>query len=189
VVASYEIAGGGLRWQRGELTLAARRNVSDFVIAARANGGIVAGDPLPAQQLFELGGENALPGYDYKAFAGDRAAAAGVLAAYSFPVLRRPWRIVRSLVIPGLGPGIAVGAQGGWTELSTESARAAVRALVPGASIDCASTNECPGGTNGIRATVDARLTFFGGLVGVGVARPIDRAARWRLAFRFGQEF
>lgn len=189
IVATYEIAGGGLRWQRAEGTLAARKNLSDFVIAARANAGVVAGEPLPAQQLFELGGENALPGYDYKAFAGDRAAAAGVLAAYSFPLLRRPWRIVRSLVIPGLSPGIAVGAQGGWTELSTESARAAARILRPGDAIDCVSSNECPVATEGIRATVDARLTFFGGLVGVGVARPIDHSARWRLAFRFGQEF
>lgn len=189
MVGSYEIAGGGLRWQRGEVTLAARRNLSDFVIAARANAGVVAGEPLPAQQLFELGGENALPGYDYKAFAGDRAAAAGVLAAYSFPLLRRPWRIVRSLVIPGLSPGIAAGVQGGWTELSTSSARAAVRVLGSGGSIDCVLSDECPVATDGIRATVDARLTFFGGLVGVGVARPIDHAARWRLAFRFGQEF
>jgi hypothetical protein len=189
MVASYEIAGGGLRWQRGELTLSARSNLSDFVISARANAGIVAGGPLPPQQLFEVGGENALPGYDYKAFAGDRAAVAGVLAAYTFPLLRRPWRVVRSLVIPGLSPGIAVGAQGGWTELSTQSARDAVRALGFGAPIDCLSTNECPVATDGIRATVDARLTFFGGLVGVGVARPIDRASRWRLAFRFGQEF
>ena len=192
MVASYEIAGGELRWQRADLTVAARQNLSDFVIAARADAGIVAGQPLPAQQLFELGGENALPGYDYKAFAGDRAAAAGVLAAYSFPLLRRPWRIVRSLVVPGLSPGIAIGAQGGWTELSTERARAAVRVL-SASPIDCVSSNDCPEplsvATRGIRATVDARLTFFGGLIGMGVARPIDRAARWRLAFRFGQEF
>lgn len=192
LVASYEIAGGGLRWQRAELTVAARKNLSDFVIAARANAGVVAGQPLPAQQLFELGGENALPGYDYKAFAGDRAAAAGVLAGYAFPLLRRPWRVVRSLVIPGLSPGIAIGAQGGWTELSTASGRAAVQVL-SGAPIDCALSNDCPEPlsveTRGMRATVDARLTFFGGLIGVGVARPVDRAARWRLAFRFGQEF
>ena len=193
MVASYEIAGGGLHWQRGELTLAARKNLSDFVIAARANAGIVAGQRLPAQQLFELGGENALPGYEYKAFAGDRAAAGGVLAAYAFPRLRRPWRVMRSLVIPGLSPGIAIGAQGGWTELSTKGGRAAVQ-LLSGAPIDCAAqANECPEPlsveTRGMRATVDARLTLFGGLIGVGVARPVDRAARWRLAFRFGQEF
>jgi hypothetical protein len=193
VVASYEIAAGGLRWQRAELTIAARKNLSDFVIAARANGGLVAGRPLPPQQLFELGGENALPGYDYKEFTGDRAAAAGLLAGYSFPLLRRPWRIVRSLVIPGLSPGVAVGAQGGWTEISSAAARVAVLGLDPGAEIECSVSGACAEPlsteTRGIRATIDGRVTFFGGLVGVGVARPIDRAARWRLAFRFGQEF
>jgi hypothetical protein len=192
VVASYEIAGGGLRWQRGEFTLAARKSLSDFVIAARGNLGIVAGEPLPPQQLFELGGENALPGYDYKAFAGDRAAAAGVLAAYSFPLLRRPWRIVRSLVIPGLSPGVAIGAQGGWTELGTAAARTAASLLSAGA-IGCVPPNACPSlvasETGGFRATIDARLTFLGGLIGVGVARPVDHPARWRVAVRFGQEF
>jgi hypothetical protein len=32
-------------------------------------------------------------------------------------------------------------------------------------------------------------MTFFGGLVGLGVARAVDQAAPWRFAFRFGQEF
>jgi hypothetical protein len=192
LVASYEIAEGELRWERGELTLAARKNLSDFVIAGRAMGGIVAGAPLPPQQLFELGGENALPGYRYKEFAGDRAAAAGLLAAYSFPVLRRPWRLVRALFMPGLSPGIAAGIQGGWTEASTEGARAAIRALDP-LAVPCTSLEPCATPlstpTQRIRATVDGRVTLFGGLVGVGVARAIDQAAPWRLALRFGQEF
>jgi hypothetical protein len=192
VIASYEIAAGELRWQRGELTLAARKNLSDFVIAGRAMGGIVAGAPLPPQQLFELGGENALPGYGYKEFAGDRAAAAGLLAAYTFPVLRRPWRLVRALFVPGLSPGIAAGIQGGWAEASSEASRAAIRELGPHAAT-CPSLDFCTAPlstpTQRIRATVDARVTLFGGLVGVGVARAIDQAAPWRLALRFGQEF
>jgi hypothetical protein len=192
LVAVYEIAEGELRWRRGELTLAARKNLSDFVIAGRAMGGIVVGAPLPPQQLFELGGENALPGYRYKEFGGDRAAAAGLLAAYSFPVLRRPWRLVRALFVPGLSPGIAAGIQGGWAEASSEAARAAIRALDPlggtCTSLDmCAAPLSTP--TQRIRATVDARVTLFGGLVGVGVARAVDQAAPWRVALRFGQEF
>ena len=43
--------------------------------------------------------------------------------------------------------------------------------------------------TDGVRATVDARLTFLGGMIGLGVARPIDRAAPWRFVIRAGQEF
>jgi hypothetical protein len=181
---TYEIARGSLGWQRGEITVTARQSISDFIIAARGQGGIVAGRLMPPQTLFELGGENALPGYGYKAFGGDRAAMAGLLAGYTFPLFRRPWRAVRSLVIPGLSPGVAVGIQGGWTEAATSAARRALERLTPAAS-------EAPlsAPTGGIRATVDFRLTFFGGLVGIGAARPVDHAAPWRLAFRFGQEY
>jgi hypothetical protein len=148
---------------------------------------------LPPQALFELGGENALPGYDYKQFAGDRAAAGGMLASYTFPVLRRPLRLIRSLIIPGLSPGMAAGVQSGWTEASTDAARAAIRGLSPTGTSSCGALIPCLGPastpTNGMRATVDARLTFFAGLLGFGVARPVDRAAPWRFAFRVGQEY
>jgi len=193
LIASYEGAAGSLSWQRAELTIAARENAGDFGISSRAQAGLVWGKTLPPQQLFEIGGENALPGYDYKQFGGDRAAIMGVLAAYTFPVLRRPWRLVRALMMPGLSPGIAAGIQGGWAEAATAAARRATGLLDPNAALGCPSLNACPAAlstpTGGIRATVDARLTFFGGLIGVGVARPVDRAAPWRLAFRFGQTY
>ena len=193
LIASYEVGQGQIAWQRAEVTIAARKNFSDFVISTRAQGGLVSGRTLPPQQLLELGGENALPGYEYKAFAGDRAAAAGVLTSYTFPVLRRPFRVVGSLFLPGLSPGLAAGIQGGWTEASSEAARVAIQQLDPSAPPDCVTLNVCPVPlsipTNGVRATVDARVTFFGGLVGIGVARAIDHAAPWRLAFRFSQEY
>jgi hypothetical protein len=192
-IASYEVAAGSLSWQRAEITLAARRDISDLVISSRAQAGVVWGARLPPQQLFELGGENALPGYGYKQFAGDHAVIMGALAAYTFPVLRRPWRLVRALVVPGVSPGIAAGLQGGWSELSTVASRLATVRLDP-ATASCSSLSTCPGSplsmaTDRVRATVDARLTFFGGLIGVGVARAIDQAAPWRLAFRFGQTY
>jgi len=191
-VLDYEIGRGDLTWQRAEATISARQQISDLVIAARVQGGLVAGAVIPPQELFELGGENALPGYAYKEFGGDRAAAAGVLAAYTFPVLRKPIRVVRSFFVPGLSPGVAAGVQGGWAEASTTAARRALQALDPAAA-SCASANNCAAllsvPTNGVRATVDVRLTLLGGLIGIGVARPIDHAARWRLAFRFAQEY
>ena len=153
----------------------------------------MAGTVIPPQALFELGGENALPGYGYKQFGGDRAAAVGALAAYTFPVLRKPWRFVRSLMLPGVSPGLAAGIQSGWAEASTIAARESLQRLDPAASENCQLLNNCPlplsVPTNGVRATADVRLTLFGGLVGVGVARPIDRATPWRLAFRFAQEY
>lgn len=191
-IASYEGAVGTLKWQRAEITLAARKGFSDLIISSRAQAGVVWGARLPPQQLFELGGENALPGYGYKQFAGDHAAIMGALAAYTFPVLRRPWRLVRALMVPGLSPGIAAGIQGGWAQLSTPAARLATAQLDPSAG-SCSSLAACPSPlstpTDGIRGTVDARLTFFGGLIGIGIARPIDRPAPFRLAFRFGQAY
>ena len=193
LIATYEAASGQLSWQRAELTVAARRNFGDFVMVSVARGGIVQGRVIPPQALFELGGENALPGYDYKQFAGDRAAAGGVLASYAFPVLRKPWRFVRSFMVPGLSPGVAAGIQSGWTEASSSAVFTSIQRLDPKAAPDCAATASCPAPlsapTKRIRATVDFRLTFFGGLVGVGIARAVDQASPWRLAFRFGQEY
>jgi hypothetical protein len=183
-----------LNWQRTELTLAARQPWHDFVIAARAQGGLLFGRNPPPQSVFELGGEGALPGYGYKEFAGNHAATAGVLAGYAMPLLRRPWRVLRGLVVPGVSPGIAVGIQGGWVEASTTGARSAIVMLRERAS-PCSGDEPAPcstpisTSTNGVRATVDARLTILGGILGFGVARPVDHASRWRLIFRAGQDF
>jgi hypothetical protein len=193
LITSYELASGDLRWQRAELMIAARKSIRDLVISTRIQGGIVKGRSIPPQTLFELGGENALPGYGYKAFAGDRAATAGILASYSSPFLRRPLRIIRSLMVPGLSPGIAAGIQGGWAEASSTASLASIQQLDPNRAEDCEVLGDCPPPlsvpTHGIRATADFRLTFFGGLIGLGIARPVDRSAPWRLAFRFGQEY
>lgn len=195
LVASYEIGRGQLDWQRAELTLSARRGVGELTVTGRARGGIVLGSDIPPQQLFELGGEGALPGYAYKQFAGDRAAVAGVLASYTLPLFRRPMRIVRSLVVPGFSPGLDLGIQSGWAEASSEGVLESIRKLDPLAPAACvdAPTVGCPAAlstpSGGVRATVDARVTLFGGLLGFGVARAIDRAVPWRLVFRFGQEY
>ena len=194
-VLSYEIARGELAWQRAEVTLAARRSWSDVTLSGRAQGGALIGRHLPPQTLFELGGEGALPGYGYKEFAGDRAATGGMLVSYAFPVMRRPWRLVRSLMMPGLSPGLAAGIQAGWAEASSADARLAIDRLDPLMATPCdpSTRSDCPSpisrSTDGVRATVDARVTFFGGLLGVGVARPVDHRAPWRLVFRVGQEF
>lgn len=192
---SYEIGRGDLNWQRTGVALAARGGWRDVVVAGRAEAGLLLGSHPPPQALFELGGEDALPGYAYKEFAGDRAASAGLLAAYPFPIFRRPWRAIRTFMIPGLSPGIAAGIQGGWAEASGEGARDAISLLDPAVTTPCdarqLSTCAPPVSrpTDGIRASVDARVTFFGGLLGFGVARPVDHAARWRFTFRVGQEF
>jgi hypothetical protein len=180
----YEAATGDLDWQRVELGLSARRYWGPISISAHADGGVVLGDSPPPQQLFELGGNEALPGYEYKEFAGDRAALFRAFASYRFPILRSPMKLFRSLYIPGLGPGLAIGAQGGWAELSSVGARRAVEGLglrETGMPISRA--------TDGVRATVGGGLTLFSDVLHLGVARPVDRPTPWKFVIGFGQTF
>jgi hypothetical protein len=179
----YEIGRGQLAWQRTELGLSARHYWGPVSLAAHADGGFLLGANPPPQQLFELGGNGLLPGYDYKQFAGDHAALFRSFASYRFGIWQRPVHVLRNYFIPGLSPGVAMSAQGGWTEISSPGAALAVRELgvVNGVPVSTA--------TNGVRATVGGGLTFFSDLLHVGVARPVDHAAPWRLVAGFTATF
>jgi hypothetical protein len=181
--AHYEGAAGTLRWQRVELGVAARRYFGPITLTARADGGALFGANLPPQQLFELGGNESLPGYAYKQFAGDRAALFRTYASYRFPVLQRPMR-VRRYLIPGFAPGIAVGAQGGWTEISSPAARHAVQQL--GAGWSATPVSEATGGT---RATVGGGITLFSDVLHLSLSRPVDHSAPWRFVAGLGMVF
>ena len=177
-----EGATGELEWSRADASIAARRYLGPVTIAARGDAGIVVSKDPPPQTLFELGGINGrLSGYEYKEFAGDRAAVGRAYASYGFPVLRAPYRLGRWL-IPGISPGIATGIDAGWSELSSDAARAAVLEMGEG-------TEPLSRPTGRIRSTVFAGLTFFSNSVQVGVARPIDQQAPWRWRFQVGQGF
>jgi hypothetical protein len=182
--AHYEVGRGDLRWDRLELGLAARHYWGPLSVAAHADAGVVLGNTLPPQQLFELGGAVLLPGYDYKAFAGDQAALFRAFASYRFPVWKRPVRVWQHFFIPGLSPGIATSVQGGWTRASTRSAVEAIREL----GVDQNGTPvSVP--TGSIRSTFGIGLSFFADLVHVGVARPLDHPAPWRVVAGFGVQF
>lgn len=174
-----EAGRGDIEWRRTELTLAARRYYGPIALSAEAQGGAVFGSVIPPQHLFELGGTASLPGYDYKQFVGDRAALFRGYTSYQFPLWRAPNRL-KNFAIPGVAPGLAVALQGGWTELSSNAARVAVRNLgaVP-----------LPVASDGVRATIGLGITLFNGSVHIGVARPIDQPAPWKLAFGLGPLF
>jgi len=180
----YEAASGQLDWQRAELALSARKYWGPVSLAMHADGGVAIGSRPPPQTLFELGGNEVLPGYEYKQFAGDRAALFRSYASYRFPVWRRPMHFWRNYFIPGLGPGLALSVQGGWTELSSSGARDAVAQLGDGWSVTPVSQP-----TNGVRATVGAGMTLFSDILHVGFARPVDRAAPWKFVAGFGATF
>ncbi len=183
-VLRWEVGRGGLDYSRTDVRVTARRYAGDWTFAARGDAGAVFGATLPAQQLFELGGSARLSGYDYKEFVGDRAAIVAGEAMWTSPFLRAPIVVslpfVRRLVLPGASPALSVGAQSGWTSLTSAGGRAA--ALRLGTRVDPMLGTVVPVSreTDGVRTTVEARLRFFGGAIGVGVARAVDRGAPWR---------
>jgi hypothetical protein len=180
----YEIGRGGLDWERAQLSLFGRKYWGPIALSLDAEGGAVWGAVIPPQQLFEMGGSGVLPGYAYKEFAGDRAALVRSDAAYSFPIWTRPHRLWRTLFIPGVGPGLAARLQGGWTELLSNSARVAVTELGAGWSTAAVSRP-----TGGFRATLGFGMTLFSGSLHLGIARPVDHQAPWRLVSGLGRNF
>jgi hypothetical protein len=180
--AHAEAGRGDLDWTRSELRLTGRKYFGPVSVVAQAEGGLVSGSSPPPQQLFELGGDQSLPGYDYKEFVGDRAALFRVFGSYRLNIWQRPRRVWRNFLMPGVSPGIATSVQGGWSELSSPGAIAAARRLTP-FGLPIARP------TDGARATVGAGLTFFSDMIHVGVARPVDRAARLRFVAGFGTAF
>jgi hypothetical protein len=180
----YELGRGQLEWQRLELGVGARHYSGNFSFGAHADGGVVVGSPVPPQQLFELGGPDLLPGYDYKEFAGDQAALFRGFASYRFDIWKRPVRVWQDYVVPGLSPGIEAGVQGGWARASSSAVFESIRQL--GLDRD---GNPVSMPTGSVRATAGIGLSIFSDLFHAGLARPIDRAGHWRFAAGFGTRF
>lgn len=170
---SYERGDGGLPYQRVEGRFTARANRGPLAFGARLDVGVT--DPnAPPQQLFELGANQNLPGYDYKEFAGDQAAVLRGQALWSFGILGAPLRVSQRLWLPPIAPGLAFAVQAGYTRASNAAALSTVNLL--------GSTT-----TGHVRSSAAITLRFFGQALGLGVARPLDYPGEWRWIFEFGQ--
>ena len=180
---SYLRGDGALKFQRVELRLSARQNKGRRTFASRFDAGALVGDRLP-QQLFELGRTQNLAGYGYKEFAGDQAAVLRGMAMYRLNLLNAPIRLTTRLWLPSLSPALFVSAQTGWTGASDAVARAAIQRL--GTNVDGSPISVVTGNA---RASVNAGFRLFGGALGIGAARPIDRAGPWRMQIDLGQLF
>jgi hypothetical protein len=185
---SYERGDGELDWQRVEARVVARHIVGHWTYSGRLDGGILFADNPPPQQLVELGSTQGLPGYDYKEFAGDRAALARSMVMYNLPWRGSPIRIWRRFYLPSPSPALSAGVQSGWTEASSAAALASIRRLHSRANPPKPLGVPYASPTDGVRTTVDLTLRFFGGAAGLGVARPVDRHEKWRFVFQLGQE-
>jgi len=165
--------GGAMRYQRMEGRFTVRSNRGPFSLGARLDAGMTT-PGAPPQQLFELGQNQNLPGYEYKEFAGDQAIVFRALALRRLPVWGAPTRISTRLWLPPLAPAIALGVQAGWTRASTPDALATTIALgsVP---------------TGHPRASASLTFRILGGAVGAGIATPLDHSGRVRWIIEFGQ--
>ena len=194
--ASAEVAQGDVRYGRLEGRLTARKNVGRVTGAGRGDLGTLLGDAPPPQQLFELGRNQDLPGYDYKEFAGTDAAAVRGLVMYRLGIMESPVR-VRRWFLPPIAPALAAGVQSGWTQVRGEGGWLAMEELGSGAReaaiarVGGAGAQGLVGSpsrvTDGVRTSVTLGLRFFGGAVGAGIARAVDRRAHWRLLFDLSQ--
>lgn len=171
----YERADGQLRYQRVEARFTSRVNFRGLAFGARLDLGTVTPD-APPQQLFEIGSNQNLPGYDYKQFAGDQAAVLRGQAFHGFGILGAPIRITQRVWLPPISPGLAVGVQAGYARASNAAALNTVQLL--GSQT-----------TGHVRSSAAVTLRFFGQAVGVGMARPLDYPAEWRWILEFGQRF
>ena len=194
----YERGDGNLQWQRIEARVTARKTIGAFSYAGRTDViAVFSRKPVP-QQLAEFGESEGLPGYAFKEFGGDRAVLSRAAVSFALPLLRSPMRLRlafrggRRVYLPGLSPSLAVGAQAGWAAATTVAARNGLAMFGTRTDTTTGLSILATRPTDGIRSTVNLTLRFFGGAVGLGLARPIDqhaRSRRWRFAFGVGQAF
>ncbi len=187
---------GQLRYTRVEGRITGRRDLIDgtagrflgipiagstLALVGRVDAGVVvapADRGPPPQQLFELGRAQGLLGYGYKEFAGDRAGSARSALLLTGPFFRTPIR-VRRFILPAVAPGLAATLQLGYAEASNDAARRSIARL--GFRNDTVATLGLPvfasRPTDGVRASVSAGVTLFGGAIFGGVARAVDSHA------------
>jgi hypothetical protein len=168
--ARFETARGDLAWQRVEVRFAGFSRLGPFVASAKVEAGAAFGESVPTQQLFELGGSQHLPGYEYKEFAGDRAAIARAKLQYYLGVWRTPIEFGQYR-LPAPDPALYTSVQSGWTGARRPGTRDAMARLRP---------DEAPIiTTDGVLTTVAAGVEFFGGGIRIGIARAVDRRDAW----------
>jgi hypothetical protein len=205
---SAEMARGDLDYVRLEGRLMGRRNLGPFTFAARGDAGTLLGREPPPQQLFELGRTQAFPGYDYKEFAGTEAAMVRALVMYRLGIQQSPIR-VRRWFLPPINPALSAAVHSGWTQVRGTGGRRAMLELGSGGIPDQPNapaargptaaravfartgTDVIPGAisqpTEGVRTSATLGLRVFGGAVGLGMTRAVDRRANWRWVLDFSQ--
>jgi hypothetical protein len=177
---------GDFQYSSVNARLVGRQNVRGLVLSFVGYGGMAtAPTALPTQQLFLIGGDFTLPGYDFDQFGGSRALLLTGQIGYVLPFLKRPIPVSKSLALPAINPNINLIGYVGWTGAS-DVGQAALNQLGTRVNSD---NQVVPYSviTNGARGSIQLKLGIFGNFLGFGVARTLDADGQWAFVFSMSQ--
>ena len=166
--------------------LVGRANVAGLLFSFVGYGGAVtAPTSIPTQQLFLIGGDFTLPGYDFDQFGGDKAVLLTGQIGYVLPFLKRPIPVSKKLALPAINPNINLIGYVGWSGAGS----------IGQASLDQLGTRINSDNqvvpysvtTNGARGSIQLKLGLFGNFLGFGVARTLDADGQWAFVFSMSQ--
>lgn len=161
---------GDFRTQRVTALLSFRRTGRYVTLVGRGDAGMVAGE-APPQFLFRFGGTEGLRGYDRNQFGGSEAALGrGRLLLHLPPYGSRPVASAAGFMIPPLRPAVVFSVDGGWSDVSDQSAPALARL---GSVV-----------TDGVRWSYGTGLSIFQDALSVEYVRPGDGGkGKWYVGF------
>lgn len=190
-----EAARGSLDWQRATVRVTTRKELGAFGWAVRLDGGALASDDPPPQQLLELGGGPMFPGYEYKEFAGDRALAAHWRTTYRLPLLRSPLRLLGCTCFTAPAPALAITMHSARLTSSGPATTASIARLgsvgdqIGGPPLASEDATPISRPSDGWRSSLELGVRFFGGAATLGMVRVLEPGARWRATFTLGQSW
>jgi len=177
---------GDFHYSSVNARLVGRANAAGLLFSFVGYGGAVtAPTAIPTQQLFLIGGDFTLPGYDFDQFGGSRALLLTGQIGYVLPFLKRPIPVGKKLALPAINPNINLISYVGWTGASS----------IGQATLDQLGTRINSDGqvvpysvtTDGARGSIQLKLGLFGNFLGFGVARTLDADGNWAFVFSMSQ--
>ena len=157
---------GDFRYTSVNARLVGRANAAGLLFSFVGYGGAVTAPTfIPTQQLFLIGGDFTLPGYDFDQFGGSRALLLTGQIGYVLPFLKRPIPVGKKLALPAINPNINLISYVGWTGASS----------IGQASLDQLGTRINSDGqvvpysvtTGGPRGSIQLKLGLFGNFLGL----------------------
>jgi hypothetical protein len=186
--ALWEHGTGSQSYDRVQAYAIGRANWRRFTFALVGNVGAVYSANPPTQQLFLFGGSGSLPGYAWDQFGGDVAAVVKWMVNIPLPFLADPIKLGPKVSLPALAPNISIRIYSGWAEASNAAASASLFRLGTTINSD-GQVVQYSVPTDGIKTSGQIRLSLFGSLIGLGLAKAFEPDTQWQFTVDLGLAF